>query len=107
MGSGASVNGAKPFSLFGLIRVLEAWGKEGSKLGHFLAYFMSCSSLFFSLIAHGWEVNMIMSLGVFTHGHFDDFSFFRYLCMSMAHFVCRPLYSQDTPCMGDNVLEGV
>lgn len=50
---------------------------------------------------------MIMSLGAFTHGHFDGFSFFRYLCMSMAHFVCRPLYSQDTPCMGINVLEGV
>ena len=70
MGSDASANGAKPFSLFGLNKVLEAWGE----LGHFLAYFMSCSSLFLSLKAHGWEVNMIC-FGVLTLGHFDDFLF--------------------------------
>lgn len=111
MGSGASVNEAKPFSLFGLIRVLEAWGKEeGSKLGQFssiLHELLISLSLSLSLIAHSWQVNMIMSLGDFTLGHFDDFSFLRYLCMFMAHFVCRPLHPQNTLCMGSNVLEGV
>jgi hypothetical protein len=83
MGSDASVNGAKPFSLFGLIRVLEAWGKEeGSKLGQFSSILHELLISLSSHIAHDWEVNMIISLGVFTLGHFDDFSFLDiYVCL--------------------------